>query len=92
MRETTPEFGPIALLSKLVCIRAGAPNYALTHIRPDLEVALCLEEKSASERAGLRERLGRCNCRLSRERLGTKPAPALRLFRLGTTRRMRSEP
>jgi len=33
-------------------------------LRPDLELALCLEEKSVWERTGLRGSLERCNCRL----------------------------
>jgi spore photoproduct lyase len=33
-------------------------------LRPELELALCLEEKSVWERTGLRASLGRCNCRL----------------------------
>jgi len=33
-------------------------------VRPDLELALCLEEKAAWEQAGLRGSLGRCNCPL----------------------------
>jgi spore photoproduct lyase len=33
-------------------------------LRPDLELALCLEEKSVWDRTGLRGSLGRCNCRL----------------------------
>ena len=33
-------------------------------LRPDLELALCLEEKAVWERTGLRGSLGRCNCLL----------------------------
>ena len=33
-------------------------------VRPDLELALCLEEKAVWEQAGLGGSLGRCNCRL----------------------------
>lgn len=33
-------------------------------VRPDLELALCLEEKAVWDKAGLRESLGRCNCPL----------------------------
>lgn len=32
--------------------------------RPDLELALCLEEKAVWESVGLTDSLGRCNCRL----------------------------
>ncbi|MEE9201765.1 MAG: hypothetical protein V3U31_01040, partial [Dehalococcoidia bacterium] len=31
-------------------------------LRPDLELALCLEEESLWQSTGLEERLGRCNC------------------------------
>lgn len=33
-------------------------------LRPDLEIALCLEEEALWESAGLRGSMGRCNCRL----------------------------
>jgi DNA repair photolyase len=33
-------------------------------LRPDLEIALCLEERSLWESTGLSENLGRCNCGL----------------------------
>ncbi len=33
-------------------------------LRPDLEIALCLEEEALWESTGLRESMGRCNCRL----------------------------
>ena len=33
-------------------------------IRPDLEIALCLEEQALWKRTGLVEKIGRCNCRL----------------------------
>ena len=33
-------------------------------LRPDLEIALCLEEEALWESTGLRGSMGRCNCRL----------------------------
>ncbi len=33
-------------------------------LRPDLEIALCLEEQALWESTGLVESMGRCNCRL----------------------------
>ncbi len=33
-------------------------------LRPDLEIALCLEEQELWERTGLTANMGRCNCRL----------------------------
>lgn len=33
-------------------------------LRPDLEIALCLEEEALWESTGLRDSMGRCNCRL----------------------------
>ena len=33
-------------------------------LRPDLEIALCLEEQALWESTGLLENMGRCNCRL----------------------------
>jgi spore photoproduct lyase len=33
-------------------------------LRPDLELALCLEEKALWESTGLVASIGRCNCRL----------------------------
>jgi DNA repair photolyase len=33
-------------------------------LRPDLEIALCLEEQALWESTGLVESVGRCNCRL----------------------------
>jgi DNA repair photolyase len=35
---------------------------AARRLRPDLEVALCLEEKALWQRAGLEAHLGQCNC------------------------------
>ena len=38
---------------------------AVAHrLRPDLEIALCLEEQALWESTGLVENMGRCNCRL----------------------------
>ena len=35
---------------------------AVLEVRPDLEVALCLEDAAVWEALGLSDRLGRCNC------------------------------
>lgn len=35
---------------------------AVRRLRPDLELALCLEERSLWQSTGVEERLGRCNC------------------------------
>jgi len=35
---------------------------AARDVRPDLEIALCLEDRELWERVGLESRLGRCNC------------------------------
>lgn len=35
---------------------------AVRQLRPDLEIALCLEEKALWQSIGLEEHLGRCNC------------------------------
>ena len=37
---------------------------AARRLRPDLEIALCLEEETLWESTGLAENLGRCNCGL----------------------------
>jgi len=37
---------------------------AARRLRPDLEIALCLEEQALWESTGLVENMGRCNCRL----------------------------
>jgi hypothetical protein len=34
------------------------------HLRPDLAIALCLEEQAVWESTGLVASVGRCNCRL----------------------------
>ena len=37
---------------------------AARYLRPDLEMALCLEERALWESTGLAAGIGRCNCRL----------------------------